>query len=135
MPPPDGFGAFVDGALLALAREAAATYARLATLVGAEGVRLAMGDAALVVRFGARSHAIEPARAPAAVEARSDRATIAALLAAELTSREAIESDRLQLRGEVDAVLRFEQALGAFVEGAARAPSFPGLLAAFRDER
>lgn len=135
MPASDGFSAFVDGVLLALAREAPGTYGRIATLIGAEGVRLEVEEAELVVRFGARSHSLEPGRAPAAVDARSDRATVAALLSAELTLTETIERDRLHLRGAEDAVLRFEQALGAFLEGAARAPSLPGLLAAFRGER
>lgn len=135
MAPPDGFAAFLDSALLALAREAPASYLRLAGLAGAEGVRLAIGEPPVVVRFGARSHSLEPAPAPAAVEVQSDRATILALLDAELTLLAAIESDRLHVRGEADAVLRFEQALGAFLEGAVRAPSLPALLAAYRGGR
>jgi hypothetical protein len=130
--PPESFAAFVEAALLALARETPASYARLAALAGADGVRLAVDGPPVIVRFGARSHSLERGAAPAAVDLRSDRATILALLDADLTLLDALERDRLHLQGNVDAVLRFEQALGAFLEGAARAPSFPDLLAAFR---
>lgn len=133
MAAPEAFAALVDAALVALAREAPADYARLAALIGAEGVRIAVDGPGFVVRFGARSHSLEPAPAPAAVDVRSGRAAVAALLDGALALHDAIEADRLRLQGEVDALLRFEQALGAFLEGAARAPSLPGLLATWRD--
>jgi hypothetical protein len=132
---PESFAGFVSAALVALARETPAAYARLADCAGAEGVRLEVESTPFVVRFGARSHSLEPAPAAGAVDVRSDRETLLALLDAELTLLEAIESDRLHIQGETDAVLRFEQALGAFLEGAVRAPSFPALLAAFRGAR
>lgn len=129
---PLAFPAFLDCALAALAREEPAAYAHLAALSGAEGARLCVGDATVVLRFGARSYALEPEPAPAAVEARADRTTILALVAGELSLLEAIASDRLRIDGTTEAVLRFEQSLAAFLEGVSATRAVAPLLAAFR---
>lgn len=129
---PLAFPAFLDGALAALAREAPSSYARVAALSGADGTRLRVGDATVVLRFGARAHALEPEPSPAAVDVRVDRTTILALVDGELSLLEAIASDRLRIDGATEAVLRFEQSLGAFLEGLSATRSFAPLLAAFR---
>jgi hypothetical protein len=125
------FPAFLEGALEALAREAPGEYARLADAAGGAGIRLRVDGPALVLRFRAGGHALEPGRAPAAVDVRTDRATIAALLGETLPLLEALASDRLRIDGDIRAVLRFEGSLAVFAEAVSRAPSFPALLAAY----
>jgi ubiquinone biosynthesis protein UbiJ len=135
MAPPDAplaFPAFLEGALRALAREDPSHYARLAALGGGDGMRLRVDGGGLVLRFGARSHVFEAEPAPAAVDVRADRATLLALFDGRLSLLEAIASDRLRIDGAVEAVLRFEQALVAFLDGVTRTSAFTPLLAAFR---
>jgi hypothetical protein len=72
-------------------------------------------------------------RAPAGRTSRSStRATILGVIDGETTARRAVLDERLLMRGRLDDVVAFHDALVAYVHGAVRAPSFPRLLRAYR---
>jgi hypothetical protein len=54
-----------------------------------------------------------------------------AILQGALAMDDAIEADRLQLRGQLDHLLSFLEALRCWFHGAVRAPSFPALHAEY----
>jgi hypothetical protein len=130
-----GFAVLLERSLDAIAREAPGAYARVADATGADGVLLAVDAAPFVVRFDASprtSHRLTSGAA--AVDVRTDRDTILALLEGTLALVDALECERLWIQGRTDAVLRFDAALLAFLDGAVRAPSVLPLLDAFRDD-
>jgi len=63
-----------------------------------------------------------------AVEARVSRAALCELLEAEYTLPEAIYNDRVILRGHLDDLLAFYDALYLYFCGAVRCASFPAIL-------
>ena len=127
------FAAFLELSLRLLARQAPACYARLAGAGAGDAVRFAVEGQPVRLRFVDGRHRIECGEA-AAVEVRSDRATIGAFADGELSLLEAVLAERFSIRGAADAVARFDAALLAFVDGALRSPSFPALFEAFRRE-
>ena len=66
------------------------------------------------------------------VQASTSRSTIIDLLEARSTIEDAIVSDAILLRGRVDDLARFYDALLDYVCGAIRCPSFPAILAGYR---
>jgi len=126
------FAAFLELSLRLLARQAPECYARLARV--GDAVRFAVEGEPVRLRFESGRHRIDRQGA-AALEVRSDRGTIGALAAGELSLLDAILTERFGLRGTADAAARFDAALLAFVDGAVRYPSFPALFDAFRRER
>jgi hypothetical protein len=126
------FASFLGRALAALRSEAPRAFSRLGAAAGRDGVRIDVDGPAVVLRFEGDRFDLAPDAGPASVEVRSDRATILALIDGEVRLLDAILDERLGVRGPVDAVLRFDAALTAFLDGAVRAPSLPTLLAAFR---
>jgi hypothetical protein len=67
-----------------------------------------------------------------AIDVRTTRATVLALIDAELSLVDAVLADHLSLRGALPDLLAFHEGLTTYVHGAVRAPSFPALLAAYR---
>jgi len=72
------------------------------------------------------------AGAPPDVQASTSRSTIIDLLEARSTIEDAILSDAILLRGRVEDLARFYDALLYYVCGAVRCPSFPAILAGYR---
>jgi len=121
--------ALVASALAALAREAPGHYARLAELLARTPLQLELDGPPFVLRFAGGAHRLEPrAAGGAGTVVRSDAATILAVLEGELELVDAALADRLFLRGSVEALSRFESALGVFADGAVRCASTPALL-------
>jgi hypothetical protein len=67
------------------------------------------------------------AGAEGAIEVALSRADLDVLLAGDLSLEEAVEGDRLRLRGRLDDLLAFLDALACWLHGALRCPSFPAL--------
>jgi len=66
------------------------------------------------------------------VHASASRSTIIDLLEGRSTIEDAILSDAILLRGRIDDIARFHDALLYYVCGAVRCPSFPAILAGYR---
>jgi hypothetical protein len=76
---------------------------------------------------------IDGDRADAAVRISTSRRAVLDVLDAATTLSEAVESDRVSVRGQLDDVLRAHDAMIAYTHAAVRAPAAGGLLAALRD--
>lgn len=127
-----GFASFLQRSLETLAHERPDVAARLAaTLAGLEVTVEVDGEGVLLGSDGERV-VCAPALRPAAVVVRATRATVLALADGELALLDAVRSDRLHLQGTARDLARFHAALGLYLQGAVRAPSFPDLLHAFR---
>ena len=134
--PPREFAPLLDRSLALMAREAPRAYERLGDAFGASAVRLEVGNEQIGVRFDQRRHVLE-ADASGGMSGKSalvrvDRATILALADGELALLDAILCERLWLQGPIDAVIHFDAALLAYLDGAVRCPSFPRLLREYR---
>lgn len=69
------------------------------------------------------------------IELKSSRATVLAVVSGEVTLEDAVWSDRLWLRGSLDDLVLFHDALVLYLQGAVRCPSFPWLLECYQDDR
>jgi hypothetical protein len=133
--PDRGFAAFLDASFAALRRELPDLHGELCAALAPREVALAVDRELVALRFE-RSHArLLPEPRRPAVEVHTSRAAILALVDAEETLLEAVLGDRLSLRGSPADLLTFHDGLMLYLHGAVRAPSFPGLLRAFRRSR
>ncbi|MEM7152801.1 MAG: hypothetical protein AAF799_08160 [Myxococcota bacterium] len=116
-----------------LEREAPDHAGRCRAAFGDRTVAIHVDDEQVTVRAeGTRwSIGVDAVEDPA-VEARTTSATIVELLDGRFALEEAILDGSVALRGAVTDLLAFHQALTTYVNGAVRAPSFPGLFRAFR---
>ena len=127
-----GFRGFLGASFAILQREMPAAYATLCRHLAAHEVSLAVDGEVVPVRFEPqRTQLLDRPETPA-IEVRTARAAILDLVDARCTLHDAIMSDRLELRGRPDDLLRFHDGLMAYLHGAMRAPSFPKLLQSFR---
>jgi hypothetical protein len=85
------------------------------------------------IRGGARLDITDSGDDTAAVRIATSRAAIVSVLGAELSLSQAVEADRVVVRGSLDDVVRAHDALLAYAHAAVRAPSIPGLLTALRE--
>lgn len=133
--PSRAFATYLGESLDQIERGAPEVYALVARRLGARVVHIVVGGEALGVRVeGARlllDLATEGDRA-AAIEARTERADIVALVDGEVTLEEAVTTGRVELWGSVEDLLAGLDALGGYLNGAARCPELGGLMEAFR---
>lgn len=132
---PGPFARFLARALGALAGESPAWHAEVAAAVGPSGIAMDVDGEAFRLRFEGAALHLDGATHAAGLEVRTGRATILALAEGDLSLVAALESDRLFVRGALAAVLRFDTALLAFLEGAVRAPSLAPMLDRLRENR
>ena len=71
-------------------------------------------------------------RSPAPVSLTTSKQVILALLDGEVNLLTVIRDDRLELRGTIANLARYDIAFRAYLHGAIRSPAFPGLLMAYR---
>ncbi len=129
---PERFGDFLFASFEALAREQPAIHARLCAQLAPRGVAIAVDDEIVAMRFDRHAVARGRSAGTTAIDVRTTRATVLALVDAELSLVDAVLADCLCLRGALPDLLAFHEGLTTYVHGAVRAPSFPALLAAYR---
>ncbi len=129
--PERSFADFLGSSLAILRGEQPAAYLAMSGALGDStldlevgGERVGLLGAASEVRLGPSGHG--------GALVRSDRHTVLALIDGEVTLMEAIETDRIFLRGPLDELLRFHDALLWYLQGAVRARSMPPLLERYR---
>jgi hypothetical protein len=117
----------VEEAMRVLAREAPLHLAALSKELGKLTVSIGVGDASpFAVSFADGPPWVRPVAAPDVDVALSSR-DVEDLLAGALTVEDAVARDRLAIRGDVSAVIRFLDALRLWLHGALRSPSMPRL--------
>jgi len=67
------------------------------------------------------------------VEVGLDKPILLDLVDGRVTLEDALLEERLRLRGSLDALVEFDEALYIYLGGAVRCPSFPELYAEYRD--
>lgn len=129
------FRDFLDAALAALRRECPPAFSAMAQALGDGATALRVGNEDFVLLSHAGRVETTGRCEATGVEVVTDRATILDLVDARLTLAAAVLDDRLLLRGAVEDLLGFHEALLAFVAGGVRSPSFPALLGEYRGAR
>ena len=126
------FASFLSRSLQLLAAEASGAHQRLTIALAGRALRITVDAPPAVLRFGEQGFDWIDEHQPADMDLRVDRQTLLDLIDARIALVESILQDRFHLRGPVEAIEWFYDALLIYLDGAVRCPSFPGLLAEFR---
>jgi len=117
-----------------LEAEVPASYRHLVSALGPLVVEVSVDGGVFTLSTGQDRLAVrDGALAGAGARVRTSRSAILAVLDAEVSLAEAVESGRLDVRGSLDDVLRAHDTLIAYAHAAVRAPSAPALLSALRE--
>lgn len=127
------FQTFLAASMLLLEQEKPSVHARIGAMLRNEAVNVTLDGAALGIRFPAGRFALGPPVEHPLIELASDRRTILDVVDGVLTLEDAVWEERIRLFGSLAALLRFLDALVAYLHGAVRCPSFPWLLDRYRD--
>lgn len=126
------FAGFVHESLALLRCEVPAAHAAMCAPVAGRRVAIDADGEAFALRFERNVvHAAAPEAGPE-LSVRTSRRAVLALVDARYSLLEAVLNEHLDVRGTPDDVIAFHDALVAYLHGAVRAPSFPGLLRRFR---
>lgn len=110
-------------------------HARMLELLRGSELELVLDSERIHLRFG---HGVELSRSDGNERQSStpviecSLSTIVAVLDAERTLAEAVESDALRVRADLDRLVHLHDGLLAYVHGAVRCPGFPELLVRLR---
>jgi hypothetical protein len=113
-------------------------HARMLALLRGRELELVLDEERMHLRF---DHGVELSRLspPGVTQGGSgcpriecSVATILAVLDAQITLAEAVESDALRVRADLDRLVHLHDGLLAYVHGAVRCPGFPALLLRLR---
>jgi hypothetical protein len=129
------FFRFLTDSMTMLEADVPAAYDALIASLGGVRARLRAGRDARVVWFEGAELRVESRRLPADVDVAFCRRTILDLVDGTTTLEQSILADRLRIRGSVEAVERFYDALCTYVDGALHSARFPALLDEYRMPR
>ncbi len=117
-------GTLASEALACLMRECPRAHGAMRTAISDRRVRLEIGRDTFDLVAGA----VAAPHGEASLLIRSDAATVSELVHGELDLVDALVTDRVHVRGDIDAVLAASTAMTAFLAGALRCDSMPALL-------
>jgi hypothetical protein len=126
------FATFLDQSMTLLAAEKPTVYARLCASLRDREARVTMDGERVGIAFPAATFRLAGDVDDPLIELASTRATVLAVVDGRSTLEEAVWSGRLELRGRLDDLVRFHDALVLYLHGAVRCPSFPWLLDRYR---
>ena len=133
-PPAVGVAALLRRSFEHLAGEVPQSFRHLVGELGPLVVEVDVGGELFSVRGGGGLAVADGPSGTADVRIRTSREAVLEVLDAALGLPEAVETDRVQVHGALDDVVRAHDALIAYAHAAVRAPSLPGLLTALRDD-
>jgi hypothetical protein len=129
------FATFLTHSMALLGAEKPEVAARLGALLCDREARVQVDAERLGIVFPAGVfHLVEDVAQPF-IELRSSRRTILDVVDGRLTLEDAVWGEHLWLRGHLDDLVRFHDALVLYLQGAVRCPSFPWLLDRYRDQQ
>jgi hypothetical protein len=132
-PPCRSLAGYVDELVTALGEADASAVARMRSVVGTRRARIRLDDEAIHVAFGPAGLVVEEvADGPVDGEGATDRATVLDLLDGHVEVTDAILDGRLEVRGNVDGVVRMFLAIEILLDGSTRAPALQALARDFR---
>lgn len=124
---------YVYELVAALADTDPGAVSRMRSVVGARRALIRLDDEAVHVAFGPAGLVVEEAPAGSVDgEGATDRGTVLDLLDGDLEVADAILDGRLEVRGEVDAVVRMFLAVEILLDGSTRSPALQALARDFR---
>jgi hypothetical protein len=126
------FGRFLDASLAALRVEVPEAYAAMCGALAPRALRLEVDGEIITIRFEPDVVVEVPSSEPATVVLRTSRTSILAVVDAHHTLVSATLDGLLDLRGMPTDIAAFHDAFVRYLQGGVRAPSFPRLLADFR---
>jgi len=129
------FATFLDHSMTVLAAEKPAVHARLCVLLYDREARLEVDHEHIGIAFPDGAFRLVDTVAHPFIELRSSRATVLDVVGGRSTLDDAVWADRLWLRGHLDDLVLFHDALVLYLQGAVRCPSFPWLLECYQDAR
>jgi hypothetical protein len=132
MPPADFF-AFLHTSLSRLAAAMPDAHRALADAMGDLRARLVADGVARTIRFDFPDWTIYAGASEADLEVSFDRKVIVNLIDGHLTMEDAIDQERLRIRGSVETIERFHEALLIYLEGLIRTPEAPTILESYRE--
>lgn len=121
------FADFLEASLHALADEKPSSRRRLDAAMANRPVRFDVEGDSFVLDFDASGFRMLEPGGPAALDLGLSKQTILDLVEGRISFDEAIWSDALALRGSVDELASFFDALLVYLGAAVRCPSFPDL--------
>jgi hypothetical protein len=124
------FKEFLVRSLEVLAAEKPRLHAALCTLLDGKELDFSIDGVRVVLRFTPAIEMSDSAFAPH-IRLASDRAAILDVLEGS-SLEEAVVAERVALRGTLDDLVLFHDALLVYLHGAVRCPSFPRLLDEYR---
>jgi len=133
MPSADFFS-YLRDSLAVLEEEASEAHGALAAALGDLRARLVADGVARSIWLESSGWRIYPGPAEADLEVTFDRQIILDLIDGRTKIHDAIDRERLRLRGRVQAIERFHGALMIYLEGLMRAPGAAALLKDYREE-
>ena len=117
-----------------LAGEVPASYRHLAGGLGGLEVEVDVDGERFSLRGGGGLTVRDGPTSTAQVWIATSRVAVLEVLDAIRTLADAVEADRIRVRGELDDVVRAHDAVVAYAHAAVRAPSSPGLLTELRNQ-
>jgi hypothetical protein len=130
--PPREFFTFLHDSLVRLAVEVPEAHRALAAAMGRTRARLVADGDARTIRFDFPYWTIYADDNEADLEVAFDRELVLDLVDGRLTLEEAIYQERLLMRGSIETIERFHDALMIYLEGLLRTSHAPALLAHYR---
>jgi hypothetical protein len=131
MPSADFFS-FLRTSLSRIAADEPDAHRALIDAMGSMRVRLVADGMARIVRFDFPDWTICAEVGEAILEVAFEREIILDLIDGRLTMEDAINQERLRMRGSVETIERFHGALMVYLEGLIRTPEAPALLESYR---
>lgn len=124
--------AFVERSLQVLQQEMPDAYYLLCGMLAPRELLLVVDGEQTPLAFTPSAARLLPAPQQPLVTLRTGRRVILDVIDARLTLQEAVAANAIVLQGAVDELALFHDALLTYVRGGVRCPSFPHLLARFR---
>jgi hypothetical protein len=128
------FSWFLERSLAAIELEMPEVYRLLSGCLDGRSVRLSIGDELLWVGGSSGRVRLSSTGSNSVVEFATDRGTLLDLVTTRHSFLDALLEERIRLRGGVDDLLSFHDALQIYLRGAVRCPSLPALLSQFERE-
>jgi hypothetical protein len=131
-PDEEGIGGLITTSLSTMRDECPEAYGLICRLLASREVLMLIDGETVVLTFHPDEvQVLHQPRSPH-VELRTSRQTLLDLIDARLTLDQAVWTDAMVVRGDVQEVGLFHEAWLNYVRGAVRCPSFPALLERFR---
>ena len=131
---PERFRDVLERSLAVILEEHPPAYARLSETMAGREVVLEVDGPPFGVCFEPGAVRVGRTVDAPAVWGRFDRPTVLALADGELSIHQALLGGRLELRGGVEALVAFGEALHTYLNGAVRAPSAAAILESYRSD-